>query len=242
MTHQNSEKGSAIVYVFVGITLFGALMFLFSRGASQNSSGFTKQQSTIKAQAVIQYGDSVANAVNRLIANGISENDISFETDFFKKQDGTIINTASVFPNCTNEKCKVFNPKGGRAVAQYPTDLGPLDPASPAYFPPRGALIAHTFHIIDVGTSLPELVLSFHTIPKDVCIEINNLLNNKFTTNPPVGNYTSVTEDYVGAFPSGTMTLGDSDDAWAAGKSAYCYKFQVTTPDMYIYQKVAITR
>lgn len=242
MDHRYSEKGSAIVYVFIGIALFGALMFLFSRGASQNVSGFTKQQSTVKAQALIDYSNNVANAVNRLITNGVSENDISFATDLYKAKSGSILNPASKFPNCTDESCKVFSPQGGKIAAQIPTDLGALDPASPTYFPERGGLIAHTIHVVNVGTTLPDLVLSFHTIPKDVCIEINNLLHNQFTTNPPIGDATASADDYTGAFPSSAVTLGDSNDSWADGKTSYCYKFSGTTPDMYVFQKVAIVR
>lgn len=242
MAHRNSartsEHGSAIIYVFVGIALFAALMFLFSRGASQNSSGFSKQQSVIKAQAIIQYGDSVANAVTRLVTNGVSENDISFETDIFKSKDGTVLNPASHFPNCINDKCKVFNTKGGKALAQFPADLGSLDPTSPNTFPLRGGLIAHTIIIGDIGTPEPELVLTFHTIPREVCIQINELLNNNFTPDPPTGDYPAPADEY-----SGTFSLSaTSYDSWAEGKAAYCYHATNLTPDMYIYQKVAIAR
>lgn len=242
MPNQKSQRGGVIVYVFIGIALFGALMFLFSRGASQNSTSFTKQQSTIKAQAIIAYADVVAQAANKLITNGISENDISFETDLFKTADGTVMNPSSQFPNCTNEKCKIFSRSGGAIAAQFPTDLGPLDPASPSSFPLRGGMIAHTVNIVDVGTSLPELVLSFQTIPKDVCIQINELLDHQFTTNPPTGDAATVSDQYTGAFPIGAVTLGDGNDAWASGKTSYCYQFTGITPNMYVYQKVAFAR
>lgn len=239
---RNAENGSAIVYVFVGIALFGALMFMFSRGGSQNAQGFTKQQSVVKAQSIIEYGNAVAAAVNKLASNGISENDISFATDIFKTKDGTIINPAGKFPNCAVATCKVFDTQGGKVTALYPADLGSLDSTSANSAPLRGALIAHTVSVIDVGTSLPELVLSFHSIPREVCAEINNLLDNKFTTNPPVGDSVTNSDEYTGAFPSSFVTIGDSNDSWAESKSAYCYQFSSSIPDMFVYQKVAIAR
>lgn len=238
-----SERGSAIAYVFIGIILFGALMFMFSRNANQNSSGFSKQENIVKAQAVIQYGDSVANAVNKLMTNGVSENDISFETEVFKDKGGSTLNLAVNYPNCINNKCKVFHKDGGRITAQVPVDLGPLDPNSPSYYQFPGGLLPHVINMKDVGTSLPELVLTFYSIPKNVCAEINTLLNNQFSPNPPIGDNPDASDQFAGSFPtSAATTLGDSDDAWAEGKTAYCYKLLNGIPDMYVYQKVAITR
>ena len=243
MRNRSTECGNALIYIFVGIALFGALMFLFSRGSSQSTGGFTNQKSIVQAQAVISYGDAVATGVNKLISKGISENDISFETDVYKAADDSILNPASKFPNCTNDACKVFNRAGGGVIAQIPADLGGLPPSSPTYFPYPGGLISHVINIPEVGTPEPELVLTFHTIPLDVCIAINNLLNNNFTTNPPLGDNTQATDDYSGSFSGSHTNIGDGNDAWAEGKTSYCYQLRnMSDPNMYAYQKVAIVR
>lgn len=243
---QNSrvnEQGSALVYVFIGLALFAALLFTFSKSSNNSVPASLSAQDKIRAQAVIDYSNELAQTINRMLAKGISESDLSFENTVMKNLGGTLFSPASSYPNCTNASCKVFSPQGGNAVAARPlTD--PVADASlggTAFYTLPGMMAPHVYTIQGLGTPAPELVLTFHGFSKSTCAAINTLLGNQFSPNPPVGDDTKLEDEYKGPFTGSVGIIGDGDDPWGYGVAAQCHEFR-SVPGFYVYQKAVIIR
>jgi hypothetical protein len=115
---RRTENGSALVYVFIGIALFGVLMFVFSRGSSQNTSSITNQQATLASTEIIEYGRKIDMAFANLLSKGCSESDISFFHPNFTGANDYF--GGANFSNPALNQCHIFAPTGGRARFQKP--------------------------------------------------------------------------------------------------------------------------
>jgi hypothetical protein len=234
MAHPRSarmrENGSVIVYVFVGIALFGALMFLFSRGASQNSTGFTKQQSTLTASDILSYRQSLETTVQKLISQGCSENEISFINDS---------ETGYTNPNSRPDKsCDVFDAAGGRAKYVYPpvesktTYAAGIGPGFNNYgF--TGDMV-----VTDVGTTQPELIMWTMT-NKATCDAINANLGQT-TANDTFADGT-IAVPYTGTFPNIGSAGVIGDEAYASALPTGCFNHS-PHDGQYIFYAVLLAR
>ena len=207
---RKTERGNALVYVFVGIALFGALMFVFSRGASQNTGTRTKHQGTIKASEVMTRGDQIASAVDSLLAKGCSINELNFYSDNFTQ-------AGSGNPSAPSDgHCDVYSPKGGRLTWQgCPDSSLCTDPYYSAPYVPRSI-------VVDSLGSLPEDLVYVVAVRKEVCQAINASLGLP-TTNLP---FTGIDGGpYIGVFSKDNALphIGSGGDyAPFIGKTAGC--------------------
>lgn len=165
-----SEHGSAIVYVFIGIALFGALMFLFSRGASQTSPTISAQRAKILATEITDYSTTLEKGVQKLLSKGCSESEIIFASPMWFQIGQT--NPYRVYENTwvhspTDLSCHVFRKEGGKITFQRP-------PKEAIAIP--NALYNFTGNMIvpGIGTSLTELNVVLE-VNKEVCIAINKM-------------------------------------------------------------------
>jgi hypothetical protein len=98
------QSGSVLIYIFVGIVLFGGLMFALNRSGQVSTSVATKGLAKASAADLQEYSRMVGSAVDMLLSRGCSQSQISYETPA-----GANINT-----NAPSDKhCHVFNIAGG---------------------------------------------------------------------------------------------------------------------------------
>ena len=110
---RTSESGNVFILILLGVFLFGALMYSFSRSANQGAGNLSKQQAKIAAQEILNYARLVEGAVDRVRRNGCSESEISFEND---------VVTGYTNPNApTDKSCHIFDDEGGKV--SYPANL-----------------------------------------------------------------------------------------------------------------------
>lgn len=171
----NSQRGSALVYVFIGIALFGVLMFVFSRGGSQNSSSLTTQQSKTKAIEIMARADSITRAVDKLMAKGCSINQLNFYSSHFT-QAGTANPTAPV-----DGSCDVYSPQGGKITWQgCPDSTLCTDPYLSA------PSVVRSLVVNGVGNQ-PEDLVYVVLVKKETCHAINASLGLPTTDLPFTG-------------------------------------------------------
>jgi hypothetical protein len=166
------QRGSALVYVFVGIALFGILMFVFSRGGNQNTASLTKQQAKTKAVEIMNRADAIARSVDKLVANGCSITQLNFYSSHFT-QSGT------TNPNAPPDgSCDVYSPSGGKLKWEACPDstLCP-DPYLYAPMTPRSLVVN------SVGDN-PEDLVYLVLVRKEVCLAINSMLGLPITDLP----------------------------------------------------------
>ena len=223
----NSQRGSALLYVFIGVVLFGSLMFMYSRSAQDSSGKLTKHQASIDAAEVINYAQAVNRVVQRLLMNGCSETQISFENNF---ESGYTNASAPV-----DLSCHVFSPKG--VQYKYPptgAESNYTAGAQPGYhnYAFNGNMI-----IDDIGTNAPELIMWSMT-NKEVCDEINAMIE-KTTADDTFGDGI-IGGEFTGSFgTAGPGTIGD--ESYPAAIPQGCFN-RPTYAGQYIFYSVLISR
>ena len=214
---RHTERGNALVYVFIGVALFGALMFMFSRGASQNSSGFTKQQSSISASELMEMGKTLESGVQKTINNGCSENEISFDLPPY---------TDNTNPNAPVDfHCHVFHPKGGKLNGQF---FGSWKFSS------------HS-SIETAGSDNTEIVGYVEGLSADICQKTNDLLQNGFTSIPLETGYVfNATFDGTSPTNTGTVRWITTSISATNNKTSGCINSDTHAP--YIYYHAVLVR
>lgn len=189
--HDNvGQHGSALVYVFVGIALFGVLMFIFSRGGSQNSTSLTTQTDSISASSIINESRILESAVQKLLGKGCSESEISFDIPPY---------TANPNTNAPVDKtCHVFHTNGGK-VSSSALNLN-WKFSSNALFP-------------NAGTAAGELGAYLDGISSETCQKMNELLKNGLTL--PSFSGAIYTATYAGSFTASPVSLTPATDIQA---------------------------
>ena len=121
----NSERGSVLIYIFIAVALLGALYYSFSK-QTESTSSISDQAASLAATEIIEYGQTVVDAVQKLQLRGCDYTEISFEG----------INTAISHVNGnspSDNSCHVFYLNGGGINVTEPTD-----PMLDSFFAPQG--------------------------------------------------------------------------------------------------------
>lgn len=197
-----SESGNVFFYILIAIALFGALSFAVSQGNRGNTSLLTDQQARLAAQEIIEYGETVANAVQKLRLRGCSDTEISFENDIVAGYENT--NAPS------DNSCHVFDVNGGGV--NYDNSLGAW-------------LITGNLKIQDLGSSSTNLNLIRPSLQQTVCDNINNILS--VTAATIIDDYSGTAVPFNGDSSSytatGNPTIGDTQSEYDS-LTAFCFQ------------------
>jgi hypothetical protein len=175
MTSQrrNSESGNAFYIILIGIVLFAALMYVFSRSARQGTGNLTSKEAEITADGIAEYAQALERGVERVMRNGCSESQINFVTP----QNADYPDNADAPPD---KSCNVFDPNGGAITALPNTAF------------PAGALVRPSggSSLTDIGTWDPnnvyghqDLVVWIGPLSEATCRRLNAL--SGFSGDPP---------------------------------------------------------
>lgn len=203
-----SERGNAIIFILIAIALFAALSYTFMRSSQKGQGNLTAGQAKLAAQEILSYGVNVQRAVEKLLARGCSETQISFENIYDYNSD-------HVNPNAPPSKeCHVFDPAGGGVTPLEDRWSGDI-----FYFTGSDA-------ISGVGTtctqaSCAELSMNLWSIPQNLCDELNRQAGNTYSSLPsnaglcggPYNGQFKCTSNVRVVFGSGVLL----------GKKATCY-------------------
>jgi hypothetical protein len=175
MTSQrrNSESGNAFYIILIGIILFAALMYVFSRSARQGTGSLTSKQSEISADGIAEYAQALERGVERVMRQGCSQDQINFVTalnaDYPDNADAP-----------ADKSCNVFDPDGGAVTALPNAAFGPNVLVRPS----GGSSLE------GIGTWDPnspnghqDLVVWIGPLPEAVCTQLNK--RSGFDQAPP---------------------------------------------------------
>lgn len=220
-----SERGAVFFYILLAVALFAALSYAVSRNNRGSVSILTDQQAKLAAQEIIEYGNNVAQAVQKLRLRGVADTEISFENDVYKELDGDLAQPASEFPNCTTNDCKVFNNYGGAILPSIISDIALADLSDQigTSFLKPGYSYFISLKMEGVGSDDNDLVLRIPFLKTNTCLKINNSLGiNNPGGNPPedgVGGWTEYKNTYTG-----TGITGD-EATNLVGKTSFCSRW-----------------
>lgn len=223
------ERGSAMIWIFVGIMLFAALGVAMMQGTRTSGNMITGEQARTEASRLINAGNELKMAVQRMKMRGCEDTKIGFDNSVWKTVGGTL--TAPTNHNPTTDSCRVFNVAGGGLT---PFTLQPNSMALPSTYVTSGHSVAHTASVIGVGTAAPDLVLITYYVPKAVCIEVNKKLGIS-SSDALLNDDFSGIQGYNGAYNPGGV-IGDQAAAFV-GRGQGCLQYTSGDDnDLHFYQ------
>lgn len=150
-----TQSGNIIFFILLAIFLIG-LVTAALRSTGIESSGIDREDLTIKAAQIRQDAAEIEHAVNLVMQNGISENDISFASPDAPSDYGT--------PG-SNPKAEIFS-TGGGAARYRPAPAGINDGSGWEFY--------GTTALPDIGSDKPDLVAVLPNVTEDFCKQIND--------------------------------------------------------------------
>lgn len=214
-SHRRYESGAVFFYILLAVALLAALTYAVSRGGRGNTSTLTDQQAKLAAQEIIEYGNTVANAVQKLRLRGMDETQISFGNSVFIDGAGVLVNPPGHNANCISNSCEVFSPEGGNLIPRI------MDKMSHTSFNSAGGHSwFKTIPIQDVGSSETDLIMQVQHIREEVCVKINTLLGVSSSNSLPATDSFD-NSIFSGAYPAHADPIGDVATK-LAGTTTHC--------------------
>lgn len=234
----NNQNGNALWFILITIALLGSLTAMLSRNSGSVNQSGNVEQARIKASSLLRYSKSVEATVQQMRLNGLSENDLDF----------VAIDAAHDNPNCTDTSCEVFGAKGGGIQYKSPSDIIDVDSYTGNWHISTANLV-YQIGCNDTNNSCTELLLLATDIPRDVCLQVNAILD---ITNPngdaPQINEITIGTAYAGAYDTtvNNDAIGGLSAANEApelrGKMAGCTFEFGGGPEEYFFYQVLIQR
>ena len=181
---EHGQNGNAVIFVLLGIVLFGLLSYTLINSAKMGQGNLTKHQANLAAQEIIAYAQVVEQAYNKLRQRGCSETEISFYSDAITY--GTFRKNLYNHPQApTDRRCHIFYPEGGNITyIQTPSNIEQVSNVK-AFFP--SAVLSTeelaAYHFIMRGQvqglgndNQNDLFVGLVYLKKEVCEAINQQL------------------------------------------------------------------
>lgn len=240
MSRQNEqyESGNALLFILLVVALLGFLTAVISRNTSSVDQAGDIEQARIKASSLLQYTQSIETAIQNMMLQGMSVNDLDFVR----------IGAAYNNTNCTESLCEVFNVEGGGIPYRSPAEvLGNSSINSNWHISTANRV--HEFGCDTNNSSCTELLLILSDIPKTICLQINKIqgIDNP-SGDAPKQNTVTEGDAYDGTFQSSGLNLfeiGGTDTSNEApevyGKQAGCVH-EFRSEDRYQFYHVLVAR
>ena len=106
------QKGSALFLILIAVVLFAALTYAITQSNRGDGASAGRETTSITAAQLVNYAQTLENAVNKLLLRGCADTEISFENLFV---------TGYTNPNApTNKSCHIKDMAGGGVAWQTP--------------------------------------------------------------------------------------------------------------------------
>lgn len=228
----HTEQGSVLMWILVAVVLLAGLTAAMNQGSRTSSNMASDQQARLAATEIVQYAGQVQQTVQRLLMQGCSESEISFENSIVDGYE---------HPDGSPDRCKVFHPQGGGLSLEPPP--APFNKAGSAFWEGKYAFIVGTTWD-GQGTTCTEarcgelLVLLHLSNDEQTCQEINRLLGYSKTPSDTTfgGN------QYKGTFYPDEILADEDGGAAARGRDKACFYRTDSSLQDYVYVHVLIAR
>lgn len=211
------ESGNVFVIVLLGVVLFAALMFTFSRSARQGGENLSEKQMDVSVSDVLSYAQTLERAVSRVMSGGrYSESQIDFDNNI-------IAGYANA--GCTDAGCKIFDTSTGGATWVSP----------PEGFSGNNNWIVNGANAVpDIGDdAAADLVLLLKGLSQASCAAVNEKLGIGATIPQDADDID--TSKFAGTFAN-TERIGANADL--SGRRAGCILNAAPNPDEYVFYYV----
>ena len=226
---KTNQSGNVFLIILIAVGLLAAVTIMISRSGSNVEQSGDVEQNRIKISQIQRYAKAVEVGIQRLMLNGCSENEISFENNV----DADYINPKSP----TDQSCHIFGPEGA-GLEWREFSGGELISA--------GHNLAFVYNIAiegvetDAGVAGNDL-LFVTRISQSLCAQINKELGIATAAAGITAGIDEWNDAYKGRFVSTTVVLGVSSGRAAAvqGHHAGCV---IDDGGDYVYYHVLLAR
>jgi hypothetical protein len=229
---KNNQSGNALWFILLAVALLGFLTAFLSRGTSSTNQSGSIEKARIKASSLLQYTKSIENAVQKMVLNGVGENDLDFVG----------INVAHNNPSCTEHTCEVFNVNGGGIAYRSASKILGDKNFTNDWIVSTGNRVGG-LGCDDATNSCRELMLLLPGLSDTICKQINSVAGvSNPSSAPPQQQYIEEGVAFTGSYSDNTANrmLGGSDatneSPQVAYKSAGCVTKFNGTPTNYLFQ------
>lgn len=224
------NSGNALWFILLAIFLLGGLTVLLSRTGSNTEETGSIEKERLMASSLVQYGSSIATAIQSLLSRGCGENQISLSYD--TNNDG-VINASDTYYNANSPSdysCHVFHINGaGLSYKKFDATIG----ANPAFLISNNAIAGiGTNNNIDIYMRLTDWMNT--TKLRKVCEQVNIISGvGKTGTaiaggfDPQYGASFVTLMPFTGTFASSASTVVNAP--LFSGKKAFCEGAGTTT-------------
>lgn len=160
-------SGNVFFLILLGVALFGALTYTFSRGVRQGGENVSGREADIAVSDMLSYGQKLERGVQRVLQKRFSETEVSFDH-------GTVAGSNAA---CAQERCKVFSPEGGAASWTAPPPG--VNDGSDWIVNAANTVKGVGCDTADIGCT--DMLLILPMVDDGVCLKVNERLGN---TNP----------------------------------------------------------
>jgi hypothetical protein len=201
------EHGNVLIYILIAVALLGALSFAVSQGGRNSGKSITEEKARLYAGEMLEYGNTVGNAVAQLRLRGCTETQISFEFSGA----GHVNNNAP-----DDNSCHVFHPSGGGVTFKSVTPEAMANGGSQNY-------IYSAFDNVEgVGTDDSELIMYGIAVSDEVCIQINKMIGTVSGDTLVEDPADVVADPFVGTYGS-NVTIGTGTGDVFEGVRTGCF-------------------
>ena len=231
--HRNSQKGNALWFVLLAVMLFGALAAALSRNTGTVNQAGDIEQARIQAASLLRYSTSIETAIQRMLMEGLSENDLDFEA----------ISSDYENTNCTNKRCEIFDAAGGGIPYHRLSAITNGDTSEDWIVSAQNRV--YLAGCDNANSSCSDLLLIAPDISRMLCLQINAMqgITNTDGDPPEMGSFL-IDEKFDGSFTNviNSNALGGTNASNEAievqGRSAAC----ITSSDTYYFYQLLVTR
>lgn len=219
---RTAERGNVLFYILIAIALMAALSFAVSQSNQGSVSIVNEEKARLIADEMLDYGNTIANAVAQLRLRGCKDTEISF-----KYPTGGTVN-----PNAPpDNSCHIFEKAGGGVV--YRSFFLPNGSVNPTF--QTGTQAIEGFGTDDAPDIWMRILMDGEESSHRICTELNEsvdmaVINDMSTAGfEPVEDGTWTSVNFAGVYPAAVAT--DRPDL--EGRPAWCAGHNVTLVSFY---------
>lgn len=172
----NRSSGNVLFLILIAVALFAALAFAVSRSSQTSGGNVSQEKADMLASRFLQHMTDLQSRIMRMRMNGVRD----YELNFYYNSTSQTVGGANDNTNCTQSRCRVYDPNGGGAVAQKLLEL--------RNSPDIDRQFIFYINVPGNGTSAPDIVYVMGgDVKYDVCMALNRRMGlNSIPTNTTI--------------------------------------------------------
>ena len=166
------QRGNILFLILLAVVLFAALSYAVTQSQRGSGNDATNEKTQAQAAELMNYFASIDLGVQRMLTTGGVKD---YELNFFYQTAGNYVFGSADNTNCTETRCRVFDPAGGGVTGRKVSAFA-RDPANAVTNTLDSARLVYA-SIPGAGTSKTDVIFWVGGVSMPLCREINKRSN-----------------------------------------------------------------